>query len=88
MTDISADEMNHDMISDSNSLGAVSDTELGVEECPYAKRMRMNDSFELNFADDVDANFPPDPSLVAKLKEFQVLDEVEGDNEEYEGRCL
>lgn len=64
---------------DSSSLGAVSDSEPGEGGCPYAKRMRMD---EENFADTVDTNFTPDPAYVAKLKEFQVLDEVEGDNDD------
>lgn len=87
MTDMSIDELSHDMVSDSNSLGAVSDIGSGVggDGCPYAKRMRLNDSYESNYAEDVTASFRHDPSEVDKLKVFQVLDEVEGDNDDDEG---
>lgn len=88
MEGASADQLNTSLsLIDSDSLGAVSDieSEPGVGGCPYAKRMRMDDSYDSNFANDVDTNIETDPTVIAKLKEFQVLDEVHGDNDDEEG---
>lgn len=67
-----------------SALGAVNRGSLEAG-CPMAKRLKLDTGYEMNYTKDIDSNDDGNEQLIEKLKEFQVLDEIEGDDEGEDG---